>query len=157
MTLAFISFQQNDNKKMLFYQLLCSLIFTLHFIILGAVTGAAMNLLSVARSMVFFYRYRSSWANHRVWPFVFVIIYIVSGLLTFHNIYSIFPIVATVLYTIGLYVKTPKHSRLVILAASPCWMIYNVATMSIAGIITEAFVLFSLITSIVRLDMRKKS
>ena len=43
MTLAFISFQQNKRERITFLQMLSSMVWTLHFGLLGAYSGMAMN------------------------------------------------------------------------------------------------------------------
>lgn len=155
LTFAVISFQKNSNKGILFFQVASSLTFTLHFTLLGAYTGAVMNFLGALRNLVFYNRTRK-WADKKIWLYAFIIIYAAAGIVTWKDIYSILPIIAMTLSSIGLWIKNAKYTRLVVLPSSPCWLIYNIATLSVAGILTETFVLISLIVAIIRFDILKK-
>lgn len=149
--LAIISFQKNTNKGILLFQIMASLTFTIHFILLGAYTGAVMNFFGAARNTIFFSR-EKGWANNKNWMYLFIVIYIIAGIITYKNNYSLLPMAAMILSTVGLWVKTPKYTRLIMLTASPCWLIYNIVNASVAGILTELFALSSLLTAMVRFD-----
>ncbi len=153
---AAISFQKNSNKGILQFQILAALTFFVHFILLGAFTGAFMNLIGAARNVVF-YNHEKSWAKSRLWLVLFIGVYITVGIMTWKDGYSILPIVAMSLSSIGLWIKNPKLTRFIVLPSSPCWLVYNIATFSIAGILTETFVLSSLIIAVIRFDILKQN
>lgn len=151
---AIISFQKNNNKGILFFQVMASLTFFLHFVMLGAYTGAIMNLSGAIRNCVFYNR-EKSWADKKVWLYIFISINIIVGLLTWKNFYSILPIMATSLSCIGLWIRNPRYTRFVVLTSSPCWLVYNIISSSVAGVLTEVFALSSLIVGIYRFDIVK--
>lgn len=156
---AVISFQKNSSKGILLFQILASTAFILHFLLIGAYTGSALNFIGVVRNLLFYYigsRRRNKSENHankKLWLYLFIVIYIIAGSLTYKNFYSIFPIVGTIFSTVSLWIKNPKYIRLVMLPSSPCWMIYNFVNMSIAGVMTELFVMSSLIVAMLRFDI----
>jgi len=156
---AVISFQKNSSKGILLFQILASTTFILHFLLIGAYTGSALNFIGVVRNLLFYYigsRRRNKSENHankKLWLYLFIVIYIIAGSLTYKNFYSIFPIVGTIFSTVSLWIKNPKYIRLVMLPSSPCWMIYNFVNMSIAGVMTELFVMSSLIVAMLRFDL----
>lgn len=151
---VFISFQYNDRKKILGFQVISACLFCAHFFLLGALTGSIMNFLSIARNSVFYNRGKK-WANSIVWLFGFIIIFILGGMCTWQGIVSILPIMAMTFSTISLWSKNPKATRLIMLGGSPCWFIYDVINKSIPGIFTEIFVLSSLLIAIFRFDIMK--
>ena len=153
--IVIIGFQKNTNRDILLYQIIASGIFLAHFIMLGALTGAVMNILGGARNVLFYFRDRK-WANSILWMYFFIAVYIVAGILTWQNIFSLFPIVGMCIATVGYWVKNPRLTRLILLPSSPCWMIYNIATSSFAGILTESFAMTSLLVGIIRFDILKK-
>lgn len=155
LSLAIISFQKNDNKGIVFFQLLASMTFAFHFTLLGAYTGACMNILGAFRNVVYYNRDKE-WANKKVWLYLFIGLYIIAGVLTWKNLYSILPIIGMILSTVGFWVKNPKYTRLIYLPSSPCWLIYNVVNLSYAGVLTEIFASSSLLIAIFRFDVLKK-
>lgn len=153
--LAIISFQQNTNKGILLFQMLASIVFTFHFSLLGAYTGAAMNLVGAVRSTLFFNR-EKNWASKKYWLYLFIVLYIAVGAVTYKNYFSILPTVGMILSTIAFWIKNPKYTRLIMLPCSPCWLIYNFVNFSIAGVLTEIFAVTSLLVAMVRFDYNPK-
>ena len=50
---AVISFQKNSSKGILLFQILASTAFILHFLLIGAYTGSALNFIGVVRNLLF--------------------------------------------------------------------------------------------------------
>ncbi|MBE6782890.1 MAG: YgjV family protein [Ruminococcaceae bacterium] len=155
MAIIVISYQQKSHKHILTFQMVSGLLFTVHYILLGAYTGAIMNLLGAFRSLVYANRGKK-WASGVVWPIVFSIGFLISGIFTWNGIFSIFPMIAMLMSSVVLWIEQPKINRMFSLPTSTCWLIYNIKEMSIAGIVTEVFVLTSIIIGILRLDIKRK-
>lgn len=157
--LAVISFQAKTRKGILFFQMLCGFSFTLHFLILGAYTGCALNILSSLRSVVF-YNNNKRWASSPAWPYAFALLFILTGVFTWEGLVTLLPVLACLIYTVTLYMDNPKTVRKFIWIGSPCWIVYNVIKGSYGGILTEVFAMLSIFTAIYRYDvmpaMRKR-
>lgn len=152
--LAIASFQQNSHRRILFFQMLSGSVFTLHFIFLGAYSGAALNFVGMLRSIVFYNRDKA-WASSKAWLAVFITAFIAAGAITWTRWYSILPILAMVINTFSFWVKNPKYVRLFTLPGSPCWMVYNFLSGSYAGVLTEMFVSGSILVGMFRFDRKK--
>lgn len=156
MGIIVISYQQKTHKNILVFQMVSGLLFTIHYIMLGAYTGAVMNLLGAFRSLVYANRDKK-WAKSVLWPTLFSIGFLISGILTWDNVYSVFPLIAMLMSSVVLWIEQPKINRIFSLPTSTCWLIYNIKTVSIPGIVTEIFVLTSIIVGIIRLDIKRKN
>jgi hypothetical protein len=152
-----ISFQSNKRKVILFFQFLASILFATHFFMLGSPTGGAMNVLGIFRGALFSQREDKKWADNKIFMFLFIALFITFGGLTWENIFSIFPIVAGVVQTVGLWVKNTTLIRIIMISSSPCWMVYNIHSGSIAGILTESFVMISILVAFVRFEVLDKN
>ena len=152
---SFIMFQQNKRSKIIGLQILSTSLFTIHYILLGAFTGAALNLIAVTRSIVF-YNNDKKWAKSPAWLVFYIIISLVASIFTWESWYSILPAIALVLTTIANWMKSETKIRLISFPNSPCWLIYNAITGSVAGVVTECIVMTSLIIGIIRYDILKK-
>ncbi len=150
-----LSFQQKKRKGILSFQICAAALFVVHYIILGAYTGAVINFLGMLRSIVFI-NSDKKWAKHPVWLGVFVVVFTVASIVTWVDWYSILPATAMVLTTISYWLKNETKIRLVTFPSSPCWLVYNILTGSVAGVLTECVVMSSLIIAIVRYDILKK-
>ena len=54
--LGLLSYQMKKQKNLLLLQLLNSIIFCLHYLMIGAISGMALNLVGLTRNAVFFRR-----------------------------------------------------------------------------------------------------
>ncbi len=153
MTLAVISFQKNTNKGILLFQTLTSAAFATQFILLGAYTGAVMNILGALRNIVFYNR-KSKWACKGTF-YAIMLLYVVLGIITYQNYFSILSIVGMLLSTIGFWIVNPKYTRRLSLISSPCFLVYNFASSSIAGVLTEVFVISSVLVAMYKFDYKK--
>lgn len=152
-SLSVISFQAKTKKGILFFQMLCGFAFTLHFFILGAFTGAFLNILSSLRSVV----YHNSGKRRTTslfWPFAFALSFILTGVLTWEGPVTLLPVSACLVYTVTLYMDNPSTVRRFIWTGSPCWIVYNVIKGSYGGVLTEIFAMCSIFTAIYRYDIK---
>ncbi len=149
------SFQQKKRKDILSFQIGAAVLFIIHYILLGAYTGAALNFLGMLRSVVFI-NSDKKWAKSPVWLVIFIAVFSIASIFTWVDWYSFLPATAMILTTISYWLKNETKIRLVTFPSSPCWLIYNILTGSFAGIITECVVMTSLIIAIVRYDILKK-
>ncbi|MEN8905051.1 MAG: YgjV family protein [Clostridiales bacterium] len=149
------SFQNNDRRKILYFQILGNILFCLHFYLIGSPTGSAMNFLGIVRGLLFNQRNDKKWADNVIFMYIFLFVFSLAGYLTWEGIFSFLPTLGAVIGTIGLWIKNPSRIRTLCLIASPCWLIYNIHSNSIAGILTETFVTVSIIVAIVRFDFLK--
>ena len=150
-----VSFQQNKRKRIIGCQIFAAVLFVIHYILLGAYTAAALNLIGLLRSVVFINNDKK-WAKSPVWLVVFVIVSAIGSILTWVDWYSFLPAAAMILTTISYWLKSETKIRLVTFPSSPCWLVYNIITDSFAGIVTECIVMASIIIAIVRYDILKK-
>jgi len=154
LSLVILTFQSNKRKTMQHLKIIASGLFFLHFALLGAWTGATMNIITAIRSYIFKDRFSKSWAGKTLWLYFFIIIFIIAGIFTWEGYRSLLPIVGMIIGTIAFWMKSPRQIRLLILFSSPCWLIYNLLVHSYAGIITEIVTLSSVIISMARFSQK---
>lgn len=151
----FIVFQQKKRKNILSLSVVACLLFIIHFVMLKAYTGAVMNSLGAVRCVIYYYNDRK-WGKSKLWLAFFVAASSVLCILTWKDVFSVLPLTAMVLTSISFWMKKERNIRLLTLPTSPCWMIYNFHSGSVAGVITEIIVTSSLIISIIKYDILKK-
>lgn len=70
---------------------------------------------------------------------LFVVINLVSGIACAHSWMACFPITAGVLGTVAIFALKGASLRAVLLVATICWLINNIATGSFGGVALESF------------------
>lgn len=151
-----LSYQFNERKKILLMQFFSGAFFTLHYFLLGAYAGAVTNLLSVLRALCFTQRGKHKWASIPAIPISFVILSIISTVFTYQNILSIVPTIAFAFNSVALWSNRPRTTRIFTIPNNSLFLIYNIANASYSGIISDTFVLISLLVAFIRFDILKK-
>lgn len=133
---------------MLRIQLVSGLVWTLHYILLGALSGAGFNFMTSVRNYLFV-RYRK-----QTWLFwVVIVAYFFTVLVTWKNWTSIFPLVASIVSTIAFWQKNPRHIRFLGLLVPPFWFTYNLLNGSYPGMLGDMITLSSILVGIYRFDV----
>ena len=155
MGLAIFSFQSKESKGVLYLQVGSSTAWAIHFLLLGAYTGAILNAIAIVRNLLFsFKRYRffaSKW-----WIAVFSVIFTVVAVLTWEGWLSILPLVGMVTSSFAFFMKDANKLRYLYFLSSPPWLIYDAISKSIGGTITEAFCMISIIIALIRYSDKRK-
>ncbi|HZJ75875.1 MAG TPA: YgjV family protein [Clostridia bacterium] len=151
----FLVFQMKKRSSILAINILAGMIFVVHFTMIGAYTGAAMNVVCALRCTIYYFSDRK-WAKSKAWLAVFIGVSVVLGVLTWGDIYSIFPLMAMVITSISFWLKKESHIRLLTLPTQPGWMIYNIHNNSISGLLTDIVIFSSILIAIIRYDIIKR-
>jgi len=128
-----------------------SILFALHFAMMGAVVAMGVTLINILRVWLSI-RYHGSL---RLCAF-FVFAYLVIGTLTFEEVIDILAISAPVIGCIAMYCFSGIRFRSVCLIATLCWLVYGVLVGSIGVILTQAVVSSVNIFTIYQLVTNKK-
>ncbi|MCB1190424.1 MAG: YgjV family protein [Leptospiraceae bacterium] len=146
-----LSFQKNKRNEILFFIVIAQVLFAIHFGLLGAYTAMSANIIAVFRGIVYIKR------KERIFLYIFILLFLISGYVTWEGYRSILPVVAMVVETIGFWLHNTKYIRIINLIPRPMWLSYNIMAGSIAGIVCEFFVLGSLIVGMMRFDRKTPS
>lgn len=160
------SYQQKKKSTVITLQLCGAALFAVNFFMLGAITGAILNIINVALSLVFVYKDKIH-ADHIAWAIGFALAYITSYMMTFavfrkeptaaNLITEFFPVIGTLLTIVSYKMKDAKAIRRLGFIRSPAWLAYDVLVFSIGGILCEILTLISIIIGTIRLDIKKKN
>lgn len=150
---AIISFQNNKRNLILVFLGMAQMCFIVHFALLGVWTASAMNIVGSTRTFFFMLRGRKKWMDNDLVMYVFISLFFIAGILSWQNWLSLLPIMAMAIETIGVWQKDPRKIRFIVIIPRPMWITFNVIHRSYAGMLTELFVITSLITGIIRFDI----
>ena len=147
--LFFLSYQCKSNKNLFRVQFVSYLIYTIHLLLLGAVTGGVSYMLNTVRS--FCLGSRNAFLKGKTMCAIICAMQLIALTLTWEGWWSILPVAANIAATIGGYTYNARKIRVVgMLINSPLWMLYNILVGSWAGILDEVVTEASMIISIFR-------
>ena len=161
MAFNILSYQQKTRERAIAFQLCGGGLFAVNFLLLGATTGAILNVVAVSRAIVFLKREKLN-ANHPAWLLSFIATYIASYIATFtllgkdptaiNLIVEFLPVIGMTATTLSFRLTDAKAIRRYGLISSPSWLIYNICCFSVGAIICEVLSLFSILIGMFRLD-----
>ena len=155
MAVGAIALAQKNTKTILFIQIFSTALFGVHYFMLGAYAGAALNVLSMIRNIIIKQK-KHKWANPKMWFPIFVLSFAIAVFLSGDGLLGILPFAGCVFLSIGLYIDEGNKARRFIICSSPCWLIYNALNMSIGGVIAEIINMCSLVSAFIRFDIKRR-
>jgi hypothetical protein len=147
--LFFLSYQCKSNKRLFHVQFVSYLCYTVHLLLLGAVTGGISYVLNTVRS--FCLGSKSAFLKGKTMCMIICILQLVTLILTWDGWWSILPVAANIAATIGGYTYNGQKIRAVgIFINSPLWILYDILVGSWAGVLDEVVTEASMLLSIYR-------
>lgn len=153
---SLLSFQQKERKNVMLLQTTASGAFCVQLFMVGAITGGCLDSISFFRSLIFSQRHKK-WASSPIWLCIFIAAMTAVGIMTWQDTSSILPIIGSLLSTLALWMKKPKHIRIISLFVGPCWLIYNLIHGAYTGALNEVLAMASIIIGLIRHDLKEKA
>lgn len=148
--LTVISVQFKTKEKIVMCMIFANLVVAVQYFLLNAITGGVISILNTIRCIVFYYYKKKDKKPSLVILLVFEVIAIISGITSWQNIWSLIPVLVTIIYTYGLWQDNVNIIRITTGIAGLGWAIYNIIVMAYVGAIQEIAQLISSIISLVR-------
>ena len=146
---AVLAFQCKKHSRVITFRNLNMLFFAGQYVLLGAYTGMAMNIVGMIRNVIFSEQVKRG-KSTRISISVFCIIFLVAGIFTWEGPKSILLILAKFISTAAYGNKNLLVVRLLVLLTSSSWLLYNLFVGSYAGMLCEVLTLLSILIALYR-------
>lgn len=141
-----LSFYKKEIAKILTYQITSNFAYTVHYFLLGGLTGAFCSLIGIIRNIVLI-----KFNNRKVIIPIFILLYLIVTILFYENIYSIFPMIANSTYLILITHKNKKNILIGAIISSIFWVLYSAFVSSYVSIVTESILIVSNTIQLIKL------
>lgn len=129
------------REQILFTQLIANGFWVVHFLLLGALSGAAMNVVGAIRSYVFYKTNHDRRSVLVLWAVLGLVL--VAGMLTWQGWVSLLPIGGMITAVIAFWQLKEQRLRLLIFTSAPLWLAYNIIVGSYGGVANEIMLMVS--------------
>lgn len=147
--LFFLSYQFKSNKMLFRVQFVSYVCYTIHLLMLGAVTGGISYILNTVRS--FCLGSQNTFLKSKTMCYIICALQLLTLAATWEGWWSVLPVAANIAATIGGYTYNGKKIRIAgMFLNSPLWILYDILVGSWAGILDEIVTEASMILSIYR-------
>lgn len=152
---GFFIYSAKTRRGILSAKLICDVGYAVQNFMIGAPTGALINLISVARELVFYRRGSKRWASHRIWLYLFVALMGFAPLITWMGIVSLLPSIGSAVAVFAFYCREPHHTRIIGIFSMIPWLIYCVVIPNYGVFLTTVIQLVAAVFGLIR-DHREK-
>lgn len=140
---SMISYHRKEKKNILADMIKSNILNLIQYILLGAYSGCVTKIIAIFRDILIIKKEKNDKLNNNYILIIFIIIYIIMGVITYKSILSILPLIAAVTYLIFIWNGNEKQIRRAAFYTTFLWLIYNISVMSIAGAISNTLLLIS--------------
>ena len=152
-----LSYQLKKRKHIIFVNATSSFLSVLQYILLGALEGAAIDVLSAVGAVTAHNKDKKCIAKHiRIIMILLNLLFLAAGLSLYKNIFSLFPIAGAILQTSALWMTSEKRIRQVSFLGTPFWLAYNLACQAYGSAIGSVLCMISIGSAIYRYDICPK-
>lgn len=157
-----LTYYAKTRKNVLIMSLLSNIINGIEYILLNAYSGFAMCMVASLRCLIFLVDENKNGdriKNGKKDVIILIILCMMSiilGAFTYEGIYSILPVLTTILYTYSAWQKNVAIYKILGVPVGILWIAYNVYIKSIFGVILESIIVICSITGYI-LHISKKN
>ncbi|MBQ7140331.1 MAG: YgjV family protein [Bacilli bacterium] len=152
-----ITYFAKKKKNILILCVLYCIFYGLHYLLLNAITGALMTLISLIRNYWFYINSKKNRENSKLILITLILIAIISGVMGYQDIFSIVSIFASITSTYSIWQDNIKIYRFLAVPVSLCFLIYAIHINSVIAIFTEIILLIMEIIGIISLYLNNKN
>lgn len=135
--ISILAYHKNKKEKILGSMVVSNILNLIHYLLLGAYTGFITKIIAIFRDSFIILKDKNKKYNKSIFLYIFIIIYITVSIITYKNIWSLFPLVAAIIYLIPIWNGNKKMVKQTALFCYFLWLAYNIFIFSLAGIISN--------------------
>ncbi len=150
----FLSYQVRDKKKLLYMQIAATVLTCLQYLLVGAYSGFALNVVCLARNIVYYFKEKKNITSPAL-PIVFAVLMAVVSIFSWDGYFSLFIISALIMNTLALGFLKADGVRKSVLVTSPLVIVYNAVTGAYSGVLNESVVIVSSVIGLIRFAKAK--
>ena len=151
--LGFVNYQVKTRKHILYIHIATVVCFSIHYLLIGAYVGAALNGIAVLRNIVYYFTGKNQKYN-KVAAIAFTLIMGAVGVLSWEGVYSILAVAGLMINTFCMSFQNPNNLRKSILVSCPLVLIYNCFVLSVGGIVYESVGIISAVIGLIRYNKK---
>ena len=128
--ISLLAFHQKKKDKILKNMILSNIFDLIHYLLLGAYSGCITKLLAIFRNGFVILKNKYKTLSSNIFLYVFILLYVISGIWTFENLWSIFPIISAIIYAVAIWRGNELTLKKTACAGYFLWLIYNIFVFS---------------------------
>lgn len=154
--LFFYSYQCTEKRKLMIIQTVATALSCVQYLLIGAFSGFALNLVCIIRNLAFYFRDKYK-RTDLVLPILFSVCMAAASAFSWEGTHSLLITAGLVVNTMCMGMFGASDFRKTILISSSLILIYNIFAVSYSGILSESISLVSVVIGIIRYSTSQKT
>ena len=139
---SLIAFHRSKKENILKTSIASNIFDIIHYLLLNAYSGMLTKVLALFRNIFVLYKDNKK-KKYDLFFYIFFVLYILAGILTYKGIYSFLPLIAAITYLYAIYYCKELTIKSVSCFGYILWLIYNICIGSVIGIISNVVAIVS--------------
>ena len=153
--LFFYSYQCSQKRKLMVIQTVATALSCVQYLLIGAFSGFALNIVCILRNLAFYYRDKYKRTDLAL-PIIFSLCMAVASIFSWEGTHSLLITLGLVVNTMCMGIFNASDFRKTILISSSLILVYNIFAFSYSGILSESISLISVVIGIIRYRSTQK-
>ena len=141
--ISLIAYHRKKKQNIFTTMMIANILDIIHYILIGAYSGCITQVMTLIRNEIIVLKEKKQKLNNFAVLVLLIIAYVVAGILTYKNIYSVLPILASMIYLYFIWNGNELKVKKIAFCCYFLWLIYNICVLSIAGIISDCVLIIS--------------
>lgn len=153
-----LSYQQKKRRNIIIWNTISRCLYVLQYLLLGAYSGAILDVLGAIVSVVAEKKDHPRIAKH-IRPIVILcnLAIVVAGLLLCRSPIDLLPIAGVLLHTGAFWLRDERIIRRVSLCGSPFWFVYNLVSRAYGSAVGDLLTMVSILIAMVKYRKKKET
>lgn len=154
-----LSYQQKKRREIILLNTLSRVLYILQYLLLGAFSGAILDVLGAVSSVLAARKNKGFIARHtRLVLILMNTVIVLSGVtvsILNESLLDLLPIAGVLLHTSAFWISDERIIRRVSLTGSPFWFVYNLASRAYGSAIGDLFTMISITVAMIKYRKQK--
>ncbi len=151
-----LGYAMKRRKMIITFNVTSRLLYIVQYLLLGAISGAALDIVGAASSLLAAKKESRIFKKFKVAIFIIVnCLIVMAGILVWDNIYSVLPILGVLFHTSAFWIDDEKIIRRVSLLGCPFWLAYNFIYSAYGSCIGDVLSIATLVWAMIKYDFKK--
>ena len=142
-TISCVVFLGRKRKTILLCKFTTDVLWFWHYFLIGAYSGAALNILALFREGIFMNK-EKKWASSKFWLYLIMTLTVISCLLTWEGLPSLLPMIGSCCAVVSFWCTKPINIRLTAIPSQVLWLIYGTIHFSLPSFICNTMGLITI-------------
>lgn len=141
--ISLIAFHRDKKEKILSNMILSNILNLIHYLLLGAFSGVLTKIIAILRDYIIINKKNKKILNSKYTLIILIVLYIFAAIFSYNNIYSLFPIIAALIYIVSIWNGNALRTKKTAFFCEFLWLGYNIFVFSIVGIFSKIIAIIS--------------